>query len=175
MRILQVKPYLTDNDLKSLMSIQKDAASFIDYQIIYSVQKNFGKKADEISDMLGVTNNRIYKTVQKYNKLGISWKDNHKSRGGRREARCYLTLEEEKNFLKSMENDALACKILTFKDIKKCVEIHIGNAVSDDYVWDLFSRHGWKKKVPRPHHPKADKEAQKEFKKNSKKIWLPSH
>jgi transposase len=174
MRILQVKPYLADNELKCLMNSQKDVSSFRDYQIIYSVQTNFGKKAEEISDILGITKNKVYKTVQKYNKLGLSWKDN-KSRGGRREECCHMTLEEEKNLMKSLENEALSGKILTFKNVKKSVETYLGKIVSDDYIWDLFSRHGWKKKAPRPHHPKADKEAQKEFKKNSRKIWLPSH
>jgi transposase len=174
MRILQTKPYLADNALKRVMNSQKDAFLFKDYQIIYSVQTNFGKKAEELSGILGVTKSKIYKTVQQYNKFGISWKDN-KSRGGRREERCHMTFEDEKNFLKSMENDALAGKILTFKDIKECVETHLCKVVSDDYIWDLFSRHGWKKKAHRPQHPKADKEAQKEFKKNSRKIWLPSH
>jgi transposase len=174
MRILQTKPYLTDNELYKLMNSQKDVFSFRDYQIIYSVQTNFGKKAEDLSGILCVTKNKIYKTVQKYNRFGISWKDN-KSWGGRREKRCHLPLEEEKLLLKSLEDDALSGKILTFKHIKEQVDNRVGKKVSDDYIWDLFSRHGWTKKVPRPHHPKADKAAQETFKKNSKKIWLPSH
>ena len=63
--------------------------------------------------------------------------------------------------------------ILTFRHIKETVEKKVGKKVSDDYIWDLFSRHGWSKKVPRQHHPKADKAAQEEYKKNSKKIWMP--
>lgn len=29
----------------------------------------------------------------------------------------------------------------------------------------MFKRHGWKKKVPRPSHPKANREEQEEYKK----------
>jgi hypothetical protein len=31
----------------------------------------------------------------------------------------------------------------------------------------MLARHGWRKIVPRPKHPKADTDAQEEFKKNS--------
>jgi len=108
-----------------------------------------------------------------YNKHGKNWYCGEK-RGGRRQQRCHLSLEEEKALMKSLESDALAGNILTFKHIKKYVEVRVGKEVSDDYIWDLFSRHGWKKKSPRPYHPKADKQSQDDFKKNFVKIWLPS-
>lgn len=46
--------------------------------------------------------------------------------------------------------------------------------MSDDYIWDLFKRHNWKKKMPRPEHPKKNKMAQEEFKENSLKYWQPN-
>jgi transposase len=76
--------------------------------------------------------------------------------------------------MKSFEDEALSGDILTFRHIKKQVESRVSKEVSNDYIWDLFSRHGWKKKTPRQHHPKADKAAQEEFKKNFTKMWLPS-
>ena len=42
--------------------------------------------------------------------------------------------------------------------------------VSDDYIWDMFKRHKWSKKVPRQSHPQADKAAQEEFKKTPGKF-----
>jgi len=53
------------------------------------------------------------------------------------------------------------------------VENKVGKAVSDDFLWDLLNRNGWKKKMPRPHHPQRDITAQAEFKKNSPRIWMP--
>jgi transposase len=68
-----------------------------------------------------------------------------KQRGGRREARNLMTLEEERQLLSETEQDALNGKILIYNHIKIRIEEKLGRKVSDDYVWDLFKRHGWTK------------------------------
>ncbi len=174
MKLLKTAPHLTDQELKEVLNEQKSIRAFRDWQIIYSVQTNYGKKADDISVILGVSKSMIYRIVQGYNKNGKNWRvyDNW---GGRRQERCLLTLEEEVELLKEIETEALAGNILICKHVKKAVESKAGKEVSDDYIWDLFKRHGWKKKVPRQSHPKGDKEKQDDYKKNSKRIWLPNH
>ena len=155
------------------MNSQKKVDFFKDYQIIYSVQTNVGKKAEEIADILGVTKNKVYKTVEKYNKRGLLWQSD-KTRGGRREARCIMSLEEESLFMKRMEQEALKGQIITYKQVKDRLELEINRSVSDDYIWDLFKRHNWNKVVPRQSHPKAGKAVQEEFKKNFPNYWLPN-
>jgi transposase len=174
MRVLKVKSHLSATDIKKAMNSQQSSRDFKDWQIICSVQSNPGKKALEIAEILCVTENKVYKTVQKYNKLGSSWKSGVKL-GGRREKRCIMPLEKEKEFLKIVEDDALKGQFVSYHQIKSKLESQIDRRVSDDYIWDLFKRHGWSKKMPRPSHPQADKEAQDEFKKNSRRIWLPNH
>ena len=110
------------------------------WQIIYSVLVNPGKKAVDIANILCVTENKIYKTVEKYNKLGASWKTNVQW-GGRREERCIMTIEEEKEFLRSIEIDAINGHIITCQQIKSKLETKINDKVSDDYIWDMFKRH----------------------------------
>jgi transposase len=85
-----------------------------------------------------------------------------------------MSLEEESEFLKSLEQKALKGEILTYRHIKNKLELKLNRLVSDDYIWDLFKRHNWSKKVPRQSHPKADKEAQEEYKKNSPNYWQPN-
>jgi transposase len=173
MRILKTKPHLSDNELLSLLNAQKEIRAYKDWQIIYSVQINSGKKAEEIAQILGVLKSKVYFVVQCYNKYGLNWRT-YDNWGGRRENRCKLSLEDEKLLLKNIEADALSGKILTYKHVKNKVEAKIGNKVSDDYIWDLFKRHNWKKKVPRQSHPKSNKVAQEDFKKNLRKYWLPN-
>jgi len=174
MRILKTKPYLTDKELSIMMNSQKRVDYFRDYQIIHSVQVNSGKKAEDIAIILGVSKNKVYKTVQKYNKYGLSWKTGI-SRGGRRESRCIMSLEEEGSFLNDITQEAMKGQIITYKQIKDKLELKINRIVSDDYIWDLLKRHNWSKKVPRQSHPQSDKSVQEEYKKNSLNYWLPNH
>jgi transposase len=159
--------------LQTEMNSQKCVRDFKDYQILYLVDIHKGRKAKEISSMLGITSNKVYKTVEKYNTCGVLWKTG-KSWGGRREARCMMSLEEEEFFLKSIEEDALKGSILTYRHVRSKLESLLGKCVSDDYVWDLFKRHGWSKKKPAKSHPKSDVAAREEFKKNSLNYWSPN-
>ena len=82
------------------------------------------------------------------------------------------------NWVEKIMNDlktkATEGKILVAKHIKEIIEKKIGKQVSDDYIWDLFKRHNWKKKMPRTEHPKRNESAQEEFKKNSRNYWQPN-
>ena len=170
---LQTVAHYSDNDLKAILDSQFELRAFQDWQIIYSVQTNPGKRAQEIADILGVRKSKVLHVIQLYNKLGINWRV-YGRWGGRREERCHLSMGQEAELLKSIEGKALSGNILTYRQIKKIVEDRLGKEVSDDYIWDLFSRHNWKKKAPRPSHPKADKEKQESYKKTSGMSWQPT-
>lgn len=174
MRTLTTKSHFSDTELKEILNNQSTVRAFQDWQIIYLVQINKGKTAEEIAVLLGINKSKIYSIVQKYNKLGKSWRT-YNNWGGRREQRCLFSLTEEIAILKEIEEDALSGKILIYKHVKTIIEKKANKPVSDDYVWDLFKRHGWSKKVPRRHHPKRSEQDQMEFKKNSKRVWLPNH
>ena len=173
MKVLKTYPHYTDAELKAIMNKQTQPRAFRDWQIIYSVQTNYGRKAEEFSKILGVSKQKIFNVIQQYNKHGKGWRT-YDNWGGRREARCNMSLEEEKALLSTIEPDALQGRILIYQHVKKIVEKKLERKVSDDYIWDMFKRHGWTKKVPRPSHPKGSREEQEEYKKNSKKTWQPN-
>lgn len=173
MKLLKTKQYLKDRELKELMERQKSISNFRDFQIIYAIQTNKGKTADEIAAILGITKRKVYWTIQRYNKYGIGWKED-KRRGGRRKGNEYMTKLEEEGFLNALSIKAINGEILTYKDVKNVVERKLGHKVSDDYIWVLFKRHGWRKKAPRPRHPLANITEQESFKKNLKRYWHPN-
>jgi len=131
------------------------------------------KKAEEYASFLGVTKSKVYKVVELYNKEGAGFTENL-NWGGRRSKTSHMSFEEEEKMMTDLKTKAKDGKIIVAKHIRKIVEAKVGKAVSDDYIWDLFNRHNWKKKMPRPEHPKRNKEAQEEFKKNSQKCWQPN-
>ncbi len=120
--------------------------------------------------MVGLSLSSVYKIVEAYNKAGTD-SIVCKLRGGRRNA--LLSVEQEAALFSSIEQKASRGLLKTANDIRGVVEAKTGKVVSDDYLWDLLNRNGWKKKVPRPHHPKRDVTAQSDFKKNSLKSWMP--
>ncbi len=172
MRILKLKNYLSSEEIKKELKAQKNHHKWLNWQIIYSLSMNKGKSAESVANILGVERSKIYRTVENYNNHGPEWIQKRKW-GGRRENSSFLTLDQEKELLRSISAKASKGLVLTALDIQAEIEGRIGHKVSDDYIWDLFNRHNWKKKAPRPYHPKSDKNKQEEFKKNSLKTWQP--
>ncbi|MCC7050896.1 MAG: winged helix-turn-helix domain-containing protein [Bacteroidia bacterium] len=85
-----------------------------------------------------------------------------------------MSFEDEQIMMDKLKTKAANGEILVAKHIRKIIEKRVGKDVSYDYIWDLFKRHNWKKKMPRSEHPKKDKAAQEDFKKNSLKYWHPN-
>jgi len=174
MRILQLKPYLTTAELSSKLASCANAHHKSYWQILLSVSFNPNKKADEYASFLGINKSKVYKVVELYNKVGPNFTENLKW-GGRRSETSHMSFEEEEKLMNGLKLQAKNGNILVAKHIREIIEKQVGKAVSDDYIWDLFKRHNWKKKMPRSEHPKKNKEAQEEFKKNSRKYWQPNH
>ena len=173
MRILQLKPYLTTSELSGKLSTCSSVHQRSYWQILLSVSFNPNKKAEEYASFLGVTKSKVYKVVELYNKEGAGFTDNL-DWGGRRSKTSHMSFEDEEKMMNDLKTKAKDGKIIVAKHIRKIVEAKVGKAVSDDYIWDLFNRHNWKKKMPRSEHPKRNKVAQEEFKKNSPKCWQPN-
>lgn len=162
---------MSDAELKAKLSAVSGSAEFSRWQILYMIQVAGVQSADTISPLVNLSKASIYKIVESYNKGGGQG-IKYTKRGGRR--RFLLTIEEESTLLTAIEQQAAKGLIKTANDIRVMVEQKVGKKVSDDYLWDLLNRNGWKKKMPRPHHPKRNIAAQQEFKKNSPTAWLPS-
>jgi hypothetical protein len=88
-------------------------------------------------------------------------------KGGRRHQ--YLTLEEEAQFLAPFFARAEEGLITTTAEIWRAFETHVGHEVDDSTIYRLLDRHGWRKLMPRPRHPKADPQAKAQFKKTLKR------
>jgi transposase len=88
-----------------------------------------------------------------------------KPNGGRKHEN--MTLAEEKALLTRFAKTAGAGEMLNIHELKAAYEKAIGHATLDSTVYDLLHRHGWRKLMPRPFHPKRDLAAQNAFKKEA--------
>ena len=170
MRSLQVVKHLSDAQVSTKLSDTRGTASHNRWQIIYLIQVGNIHGADLLVPLVNLSVHSIYKIVESYNHSGTAALL-YKQKGGRR--RSLLSIDEEVSLFASLETLASKGLIKTANDIRNVVEQKVGKSVSDDYIWDLLHRNGWKKKMPRPHHPKQSIEEQADFKKNFPKSWSP--
>lgn len=172
MRTLHLKLHYSSAELKKKLNQEKNVRLFRYWQLLYIISQNPGKTDVDYAEMVAMGKDNIYRIVQLYNQTGKQF-TSHLQWGGRRKQTSHLSLSEEKALMQSLSAKAGQGKILTFHDIHSQVEQYIGHKVSDDYIWDLFKQHNWKKKAPRPKHPKQNKSAQKAFKKTLALHWYP--
>ena len=72
---------------------------------------------------------------------------------------------QEQELLAPFVARAEAGGMLTVAEIQQAYRERTGKVVARSTVYRLLDRHGWRKIVPRPRHPKADVAAQAAFKK----------
>ncbi|NOY81631.1 MAG: helix-turn-helix domain-containing protein [Kiritimatiellaeota bacterium] len=120
--------------------------------------------AREIAEMVGVSVQAVWKWVGQYNRHGFAGLI-RRGRGGRRWS--YLSEDQERDLLHSLEERTQRGDILTAKQILPLACQAAGRKVSLGYVYALLHRHDWRKLGPRPHHANSDPEVRKRFNKNS--------
>jgi hypothetical protein len=76
-----------------------------------------------------------------------------------------VDVEQEQHFLAPFLTRAQTGELVTVAELHRAFETHVGHEVDDSMIYRLLHRHGWRKLVPRPRHPKAQEEAQESFKK----------
>jgi len=120
------------------------------------------RKAEEIAKHCGVSKGMVHQVISTYNRLGVETVETA-GRGGRRHE--YLSMEEEKQFLAPFFARARSGEIATATEVKLAFEARVGHEVEESTIYRLLDRHGWRKLMPRPKHPKGSKEEQERFKK----------
>ena len=144
----------------------KKAATHAEYQRIQCVliRATLGSSAAQIAQLLGWSTPTVHVIHSRWSKEGDAIFD-LRARGGRRNQ--HLSPEREQRLLAPFVERADAGGMLTVHEIQQAFERELGGTVAPSTVYRLLDRHGWRKVVPRPRHPKADVAAQAAFKKTS--------
>ena len=150
--------------------LRDEAASVSDYRKALSVilVAECGLDPDQAADILGISRRTVFR-----DKREICSQDDapQKTWGGRRNVS--MTIEEEREFLSQWQEKATAGGVLTVPPIHAALVERLGRSVPLSTTYRLLARHGWRKVQPDTKHPKSDPALQEEFKKNSRKQWLP--
>jgi transposase len=123
-----------------------------------------GMTQPAIAAAMGVSLSTVNRAHMAYDKGGIKGLK-PKPCGGRK--RENMPFAEEKALLAQFARAAGAGELLNIQDVKRAYEKAIGHETSNSTVYNLLARHGWRKLMPRPYHPKRDLKAQAAFKKTA--------
>lgn len=153
------------SDVSRYMREAKTASELRWWQIINALKKP-GMDAKKAAETCNVSQVTVYSVVKKFNANGPEGLVKKKV-GGR--VWSFLSLEQEKQLIDSLFEEGSKGIIITAKKIQVKAEETLQKTVSLDYAYDLLHRHGWRKVVPRPYHPKGNPQAQEDFKKKFQK------
>jgi len=118
----------------------------------------------EIARTLGLNVNTVRFTQKDFIDNGLSALTEMK-RGGRK--RCLMSLEDEASFLSHYEKKAVDGEVVVINEIKAALEEYLGCPIHKTTVYRILYRHGWRKLVPRPSHPKRNEQEGYCFKKGA--------
>jgi len=121
------------------------------------------REAKDIAKHTGVSVSTVHKLISTYNRQGVAAVET-KGKGGRYNA--YLTIEEERELLRPFFERAERGELTPVAEMKQAFEKRVGHEVDETTIHRLLKRQKWRKLVPRPFHPQADKEEQELFEQN---------
>lgn len=166
-RITRAAMHLSVEEVKEYMNTDERPWVRHHWWIIYNALVA-PRKAEEIALHTGVSATTVHRVISIYNRQGPAAMETP-GKGGRRHQ--YLTLPEEQAFLSPFFAQAEIGEIATVAQIQRAFEVKVGHEVDESTIYRLLNRHGWRKLMPRPRHPKADPQTQEQFKKNFQHRW----
>jgi transposase len=161
-RITRAASHLSVDEVKERMNTDVRPWVRQHWWIIYNALVA-PRKAEEIALHTGVSTATVHRVISTYNRQGPTAMETP-GKGGRRHQ--YLTLPEEKALLTPFFAQAESGEIATVAQIQRAYEANVGHEVDESTIYRLLNRHGWRKLMPRPRHPKCDPKTQEHFKKN---------
>ncbi len=156
----------TDKQVRELHATLTTSQGKENYQRVMAVwlRAKCKMNARTVADAIGWSIHSVHQIQSRYFNEGCIIFDGS-GRGGRRNEN--LSFKQESKLLSPFLKTAEKGGILIVSEIRKAYEQKVGKRVPPSTVYRILTRHGWRKIVPRPSHPKADIEAQETFKKTS--------
>lgn len=155
---------ISSEAMESLKELLEETRTKADFRRVLCVwlRARLGMSSHEAAEAVGYNSGTVRRIQAHYLREGESSLIG-KGRGGRRYGN--MSVEQEAQFLTGFIEKAKAGSVIVVSEIKSVYEKVLGHKVPKSTVYRMLDRHGWRKIVPRPLHPKADKEAQEAFKK----------
>jgi transposase len=119
-----------------------------------------GLDASQTSEILGISERTVFRNRSSIRHQGEMRRNTW---GGRRH--YIMTIEEERNFLRTWEEKANEGGVLSVPPIHAALVERLGHSIPMSTTYRLLARHGWRKVKPDTKHPKSKPAIQEKFKK----------
>ena len=116
-------------------------------------------------ELLGRSRGTVVRMRNEFRQLHSRKEPAGRNWGGRRYG--YMSMDQERQFLSRFFDQASHGGVLIVGEIKRVFEALVGHKVAKTTIYRMLDRHGWRKIMPRPRHPKSDVKVQKGFKKTA--------
>lgn len=151
-------PGLTEKRLRALQQAALTKREFQRVQCLYLRQH--GASSKDIAAVLALSSvsvKRVWGDYRKRGEEGIL----QDRRGGR--YRENMTEKEEHEFLDPFFKKASSGGVLIANEIQRAYEKKLKRPVPKSTIYGMLHRHGWRKIIPRPSHPKGNESAREIF------------
>lgn len=157
---------ISENEMEKIKeAARKNKNKRVEKKLQVLIMRYERKSNEEISARTGYNVRYITTLMGQYQKQGLEEFIRIKQTSHNRN----LSEDQEKAVLKRYEQEAEAGHELTATEIRKGLEEVLKRETTPDYVYRVLHRHGWRKVMPRPKHPKAASEEEQD---SSKKLSL---
>jgi transposase len=141
----------------------KNATSKWEYRRLQCVSlRQFGMQAPDVAKIVGLHPDSVKHIWSLWQRNGADVLLGE--RRGQARGRARWNREEERAFLRPFLAAADRGKLTTVKEVYRAHCERVGKKIDPTMTYRLLERHGWRKVVPRPRHPKADTAARQTFK-----------
>jgi transposase len=122
----------------------------------------FGMNDRDVAELLGRSRGSVIRMRKAFSQQHFGRELVGRNWGGRRYG--HMSMDQERQFLSRFLDQASLGGGVNAGEIKRALEALVGHRVARTTIYRMLDRHGWRKIMPRPHHPKSDVKAQKGFK-----------
>ena len=160
----------SDEEIAKVRELRDKATTVMELRKALSVLlvAEAGLDASQTSEILGISQRTVFR-----NRCSVRHQDERKRNtwGGRRH--YSMTIEEERDFLRTWEAKANEGGVLSVPPVHAALVERLGRSIPMSTTYRLLARHGWRKVQPDTKHPKSQPVIQEEFKKKSTGLWRP--